>query len=239
LRRVARACGETGRVRALLRCVSPHKLSDTGEIRDSARPCAIYLARRVPENLQACRRASRATHDALLISLAEQALLKWIASSCVRIASRRVSGARREEGRRMKDPHEPPPLDGSHKPTILYLDDDADCLEVFLEMFQGDYRVLTAHTFAEARRALASARFDIVISDQSMPEGDGIGFLREVAAAQPASFRILLTGCTNVGAHLREMAAGVFQLFATKPWSEKSMREKLERAQALREPPAR
>lgn len=137
----------------------------------------------------------------------------------------------------MKDPHEPSPLNDSPKPTILYLDDDADCLEVFFEMFNRDYEVRMARTLSEARRALAEGRFDIVISDQSMPEVEGVAFLREVAATQPATFRILLTGHTNVGAHLREMAAGVFQLFATKPWTEKSMREKLERAQASRQPP--
>jgi DNA-binding NtrC family response regulator len=152
-----------------------------------------------------------------------------------RVGASRARGAKKDR-RRMKDPHEPS-LNDSDKPMVLYLDDDMDCLEVFLEMFREDYEVRTARTLAEARRALAAQSFDIIISDQSMPEGNGVEFLREVAAVQPAAFRILLTGCTNVGAHLGAMAAGVFQVFATKPWSEQSMREKLERAQASREPP--
>jgi DNA-binding NtrC family response regulator len=120
----------------------------------------------------------------------------------------------------------------SHKPTILYLDDDVRCLDVFLEMFEDDYDVRVARTHAEARRALAGQSFDIVVSDQFMPDGNGIEFLREVAAAQPTAFRILLTGGTHIGALLGEIATGVIQLFATKPWSEQSMREKLERARA-------
>lgn len=116
----------------------------------------------------------------------------------------------------------------------MYLDDDLPCLDVFAETFGADYEVVTARTDAEARRALDERNFDIVISDQFMPGADGIAFLRWVAQARPASYRILLTGGTHVGALLQEMTSGVINLFATKPWTESSMREKLERAQVAR-----
>lgn len=116
------------------------------------------------------------------------------------------------------------------RPAVLYLDDEPYCLDVFLEMFSDDYDVRTARTHEEARRALRERAFDIVVSDQCMPDGEGVAFLAEAARAQPAAFRILLTGRTHLGALVREMAAGVFHLFATKPWTEHSMRENLERA---------
>jgi DNA-binding NtrC family response regulator len=127
--------------------------------------------------------------------------------------------------------------------SILYLDDEAVCLDIFRLMFEGDHDVRTALTLAEARRALAETAFDIVFSDYRMPGADGSAFLREVAAAQPGSYRVMLTGAAGVGGFVAELGAGVIQLFLKKPWSEESMRMALElagasRALPLRPPPA-
>lgn len=117
--------------------------------------------------------------------------------------------------------------------TIFYFDDDARLLELFEEMFDGEYDVLTAETLEEARRVLSECRVEIIISDQSMPEIEGTEFLREAAATCPESFRILLTGKITVGDVIGDMSAGVIHLFEVKPWREERMREILERAGAL------
>lgn len=116
------------------------------------------------------------------------------------------------------------------KTSILYFDDEAQCLEVFRQMFSDEYDVLTVSTLVEARAALQSRRFDIVVSDQQMPEIDGLTFLREVAGAYPETFRMMLTGSISVGAVIREVSAGVIHLFVTKPWREPQMRQAFERA---------
>ncbi|HYY58139.1 MAG TPA: response regulator [Pyrinomonadaceae bacterium] len=117
--------------------------------------------------------------------------------------------------------------------TIFYLDDDEGCLKVFREMFDGEYDVRTEATLAEARRSLAEHPADIVISDQMMPEISGKEFLREVAGAHPASYRVLLTGAITVGDVVREVGAGVIHAFVVKPWTEEEMRRVLERARSL------
>jgi DNA-binding NtrC family response regulator len=116
------------------------------------------------------------------------------------------------------------------KRTILYLDDEAGCLSLFREMFGGDYEVRTATTPAEARRLLAEHPAHIVISDQCMPEIKGTDFLREVAATQPSSFRVLLTGAMMVGEAIPEIGAGIVHIFVTKPWTGEEMRQALGRA---------
>lgn len=116
------------------------------------------------------------------------------------------------------------------KTSILYLDDEETCLDVFRQMFEGEYDVLTVSTLRDAREALVKEKFDIVISDQQMPEIDGLTFLREVASAHPDSFRMMLTGSIGVGEVIREVGAGVIHLFVTKPWIEPEMRRALERA---------
>ena len=114
--------------------------------------------------------------------------------------------------------------------TIFYLDDEAGCLNVFQEVFGGEYEVRTATTLAEARRMLAERPADIVISDQTMPDIKGTDFLSEVAALCPSSYRVLLTGSVHLVSVIPEMGTGLIHLFVPKPWTIQTMRLMLERA---------
>jgi DNA-binding NtrC family response regulator len=116
------------------------------------------------------------------------------------------------------------------KPVILYLDDDAGCLNVFRALFADDYDVRTAATPAEARAVLRESFADIIISDQNMPEIEGKEFLREAARLSPHSCRGLLTGAMHVGDAIFEMGDGLIHFFVPKPWTEAEMRRVLERA---------
>lgn len=117
----------------------------------------------------------------------------------------------------------------SYKASILYFDDEDSCLSVFREFFGDDYDVQTVSTLVEARRALANGRFDIVISDQLMPEIDGLTFLRSVAATHPESYRIMMTGTIGVGQVIYEVSAGIIHHFVAKPWTVTNMRGALDR----------
>jgi DNA-binding NtrC family response regulator len=116
------------------------------------------------------------------------------------------------------------------KTSILYFDDEETCLDVFSQTFSDEYIVVAVSTLAAARDALKSKRFDIIISDQQMPEIDGLTFLREVARFHPETFRMMLTGSIGLGNVFREVSAGIIHLFVTKPWTETNMRQALERA---------
>lgn len=116
------------------------------------------------------------------------------------------------------------------KKSIVYLDDDPACLEVFQQTLDDEYEVRTATTPDEARRMLAERVPDIVVSDQCMPDIKGEDFLREVAEKYPASCRVMLTGHAVVGNMLHEVSTGVINFFITKPWTEQNMRRILERA---------
>jgi DNA-binding NtrC family response regulator len=100
-------------------------------------------------------------------------------------------------------------------------------------MFGGEYDVRAETALAEARRALAACPADIVISDQMMPESSGKAFLREVAGAHPASYRVLLTGAIAAWGAVNEVGAGVVHAFVVEPWAEEEMRRVLERANSF------
>lgn len=120
------------------------------------------------------------------------------------------------------------------KQSILYLDDEAVCLDVFHQLFSADYDIRTALTPDEARRALAERAPDIIISDQTMPGLLGTDFLSEAAGAYPLSVRMMLTGSVCLGEVLRELSTGSVNVFVSKPWTETGMRQALERASELR-----
>jgi DNA-binding NtrC family response regulator len=118
------------------------------------------------------------------------------------------------------------------KPSVLYLDDEQGCLDVFRDTFDSEYDVCTAATPEDARRMLAARPADVVISDESMPDISGKAFLAEVADAHPAAYRVLLTGSITVGGALHEIGAGVVQAFVAKPWNRDDIRRVMERGQA-------
>jgi diguanylate cyclase len=116
------------------------------------------------------------------------------------------------------------------KRSILYLDDEASILSLFQEMFCDEYDIRIAKTLEEAQCALNERKADIIISDQRMPDIQGTDFLRQIAEAYPASYRVMLTGNARVGDVIREISAGTINLFVAKPWTEDGMRQALERA---------
>jgi DNA-binding NtrC family response regulator len=121
------------------------------------------------------------------------------------------------------------------KQSILYIDDEVGCLNLFRETFGGENDVRTVTTLSEARRMLAEHPADIIISDQTMPEITGADFLREVALTHPSSYRVLLTGSIGFAQVIPEIGTGIIHFFAPKPWTQQDMQQMLERAgRALR-----
>jgi DNA-binding NtrC family response regulator len=114
--------------------------------------------------------------------------------------------------------------------SILYIDDEVGCLNLFQETFGGGNDVRTATTLAEGRRMLEERPADIIISDQTMPEITGTDFLREVAVTHPPSYRVLLTGSIRFGEVIPEIGDGTVHFFAPKPWTQEDMRQMFERA---------
>jgi DNA-binding NtrC family response regulator len=116
------------------------------------------------------------------------------------------------------------------KRSILYLDDEQDCLDVFRDMFSQEYDIRTVSTIEEALGELAVSAADIVISDQHITDEKGTDFLRTVAENYPSSYRVMLTGNAKVGDVVQDISGGTINLFIAKPWTEEEMGKALKRA---------
>src|SRR5205814_3102486 len=70
----------------------------------------------------------------------------------------------------------------------------------------------------------------LIITDQRMPEMDGLAFLGRVRERRPRAHRILLTAYPDMEVALRAINDGLVYRFVLKPWDLDDMRVSVRRA---------
>lgn len=85
------------------------------------------------------------------------------------------------------------------KHTILIVDDEDNNLQLLKRSLRRNYNVLTASNGKEALNIVETVgpEISMIISDQRMPELQGVDFLEEVSKKYPDIIKILLTGYTD------------------------------------------
>ncbi|MEP6685564.1 MAG: response regulator [Verrucomicrobiota bacterium] len=99
---------------------------------------------------------------------------------------------------------------------ILLVEDHTDTRSLLsLLLNRCGCQIVTAKNIQEARSRLASMRFDILISDLNLPDGDGIELVREAKEMQDLK-AIAVTGRATEEERARGIEAG-FDCYLTKP----------------------
>lgn len=101
---------------------------------------------------------------------------------------------------------------------VLCVDDEPNVLRALQWLLRKDFQVSIEES---AQRALAKLRledFDVVISDQRMPEMSGADFLGQVKTIAPRAMRILLTGYSDMQAVINSVNEAEVFRFVNKPW---------------------
>lgn len=108
--------------------------------------------------------------------------------------------------------------ENAQHPTVLIVDDDQDSLEL-LKILLSDtgYQLLLCKSAIEAFELLARQDVDVIVSDQYMPETDGIELLSQVKNLYPEAVRILLTAHPNMQSVNCAMNEGSIYKLITKP----------------------
>jgi serine/threonine-protein kinase len=102
---------------------------------------------------------------------------------------------------------------------VLCVDDEPSIVRSLQWLLQKQFEVFTATSGAEALELVKQHDFDVVISDQRMPEMTGVEVLREVRRLSPRTMRILLTGYSDMQAIVRSVNESEVFRFINKPWN--------------------
>jgi CheY-like chemotaxis protein len=108
--------------------------------------------------------------------------------------------------------------------TILCVDDEENILRALRRLLRKEsYRLLTAGNAAEGLKILENENPWVIISDQRMPEMDGVTFLKKVRETHPDVIRITLTGYTDVETIKEAVNQGHIFKFLLKPWNDENL----------------
>lgn len=111
----------------------------------------------------------------------------------------------------------------NNKIDLLYVDDEENNLISFKATFRLKYNVSTAISADEAMKILETKAFEIIITDQRMPQMTGVEFLEKVIEKYIDPMRILLTGYADMNAVIDAVNKGKIYHYLSKPWNEEEL----------------
>jgi thioredoxin reductase (NADPH) len=112
-------------------------------------------------------------------------------------------------------------------PFIVIVDDDIQVLRAIQRdvrnRYREDYRILATESAREALEAikeltLKNETVALFISDQRMPEMEGIEFLEKARALYPEAKQVLLTAYSDIEAAIRAINTVKLDYYLLKPW---------------------
>jgi DNA-binding NtrC family response regulator len=112
---------------------------------------------------------------------------------------------------------------------ILVVDDDDVIRETLCELLAADYSCQTAETAEEALAKLEAQRFDVVLTDISMPGLNGTELLQRVVENYPGTPVIIISGHSDQNHAQRLIDRGAFD-FLLKPFRLEVVEESVRRA---------
>ena len=113
-------------------------------------------------------------------------------------------------------------------PYILLVDDDAQVLGAIQRdmrsKYRDDYRVVATESAIEALELIKELKLKneavaLFISDQRMPEMEGVEFLEKALEIYPEAKRVLLTAYSDIDAAIKAINAVKLDYYLLKPWS--------------------
>jgi DNA-binding NtrC family response regulator len=113
---------------------------------------------------------------------------------------------------------------------ILVVDDEPHMRRILASNLRQDkHEIAEAAGVEEARATLAANDFDLVFTDQRMPDGEGLEVLAAVRESSPTIPVIMLTAVASIELAVESMRQGAFD-FLTKPFQPEVVRAAANRA---------
>jgi FixJ family two-component response regulator len=113
----------------------------------------------------------------------------------------------------------PPAAAKQHRPRVLVVDDEQGLLDVVSDVVNSmDCTVTVARTIAQAKRKLTGERFELLVTDVNLPDGDGTSLLTTLRRHQPTATAIVITGSPSVDGAITALRGGAVD-FVPKPFN--------------------
>ena len=113
---------------------------------------------------------------------------------------------------------------------ILIVDDEPHTRRVLaLNLRQDGHEISESAGVKEALRLIAASDYDVVLTDQKMPDGDGLQVLAAAMEANPIVAVVIITAFATVDLAVESMRQGAFD-FITKPYQPEVVRAAVSRA---------
>src|SRR5579872_7545078 len=95
--------------------------------------------------------------------------------------------------------------------TVLIIDDEKKLRALLARYIRLEgHTVLEAETLKAATKLLDRGEVDVVLCDVKLPDGNGVGFVKEARAKYPALETIVLTAYGNIADGVAAMKNGAF-----------------------------
>ncbi len=105
------------------------------------------------------------------------------------------------------------------KPQILLIDDEADIRFGFVRyLSRAGYAVYEAGSLTQAREAVSGQRFDAILLDLNLPDGNGLDWIPELRELSPDVALVVITGEGDMPVAVEALRGGADH-FLTKPVS--------------------
>ena len=114
--------------------------------------------------------------------------------------------------------------------SILVVEDNQDLVMGLEDLLRHDgYAVTVAGTVADAIELVRAQRFNAILLDLGLPDGDGIEVLRETQRLNPSLPVVIITAHISADRTVGSLAEGAFA-YLTKPYDREELRHTLHRA---------
>ncbi len=106
---------------------------------------------------------------------------------------------------------------------VLVVDDEEDNLDAFRFAFRKSFQLEYALGGQTALDMLDRLDAAVIVSDQRMPQMNGIDFLRRAKERRPDAFGILLTAYADLPVLVEALNSGAVERYVQKPWDSKEL----------------
>lgn len=118
----------------------------------------------------------------------------------------------------------------SGRAKLLFVDDEEHIVSTLNSLFRNGYDVYTATDGRTALDIVRKHQIHVIVSDQRMPEMQGIDLLREVKELSPNTMRVMLTGYSDLAAIIGSINSGEIFRYIYKPWNNKDLKATIDAA---------